>query len=199
MRLRTFVKVQLRVPDKRQVEILNWIGGSETLTPQMVSNRLAKLVGKVDNDDNLIIWFLGHGYRAERQDGTYYGEGYLALQGGDVSAADMQRDIERIGASLTILIADSCHSDHFTRYINPSNGDFAAIASSDKYGIVDDLGLHTTDTLLREYGRGIWFQQAFTNTLISLRNRGYKQIPVLRNPDNVNLHVNPWDDPTDFA
>jgi len=96
---------------------------SYAMTPQDVDNSIRGLKGKVDGDDNVVIWYSGHGLGPDY--GEYdckYPAGTWALNGGGAyTPENLSAALEDVGAGANYVYSDSCYSGAFIDEIDSKN------------------------------------------------------------------------------
>jgi hypothetical protein len=120
----------LRVPTNQIVGGIDRRGpNTRTWNRDAVLGAITSLKGKVDADDNVVVSYSGHGGKSPN------GNGYMCLNGDNLSPVAFQQAIDEVGAGTTYLINDSCHSEGFNNGVNPANTTFVGFAGS-KFGRV---------------------------------------------------------------
>jgi hypothetical protein len=197
-----FMLRDLRVPTNQIVGGIDRQGPQRTWNRQAVVDAITSLKGQVDADDNLVVSYSGHGGR------TAAGNGYMCLNGDNMSAVTFQRAIDEVGAGTTYFINDSCHSEAFNNAVQPANTTFVGFAGS-KSGRVswDDPNkggylLSGIKSQLRKcHGLGLSMELTEQTVAHKFQNKPLeqdRQHPVLTNPTGASLQGKPWNDPSGF-
>lgn len=122
--VKNYMRNELRVPEEQFYGQHDTTNDVFTWTHDRFIEALKTFKGRVDGDDNLVVWFAGHGGRNPS------GTPYLCLNDGYVSPAAFQNAINEVGAGTTYFVNDSCHSGAFVDMVNPDNTTFVGIAGT---------------------------------------------------------------------
>jgi hypothetical protein len=196
-----YMQNELRVPDEQFLGLHDRTNDTFTWTHDRFIEALKTFKGKVDGDDNLVVWFAGHGGRKPS------GTPYLCLNNGYVSPVAFQNAINEVGAGTTYFVNDSCHSGAFVDMVNPDNTTFVGIAATPGGRVAweNASGGELTTKLKAQLRKCRSLETSFdlARDLITHKYQGrqevkHQQSPVLANPSGVSLEGKPWNDPSGF-
>jgi len=200
--MKQYLQQDLRVPDD-QIEDLfdSTTSTADDLSRQKVVDAIKKFKDQIDGDDDLVIYYSGHGGRwvdADKQ-------GYMYLNDGTVGPATLENAINEVGAANTYFVNDSCHSGGLNGVIAPTNGNFVGLAGSE-WGRVsweNASGGELTTRLKKHLRECNPLDEAFAKTRQEIinsysgnTNASERQRPQLDNHSNVNINKKPWQDPS---
>ncbi len=81
-----------------------------SLSPLDASDAIRGLRGKADADDNIVVWYNGHGEVSSWH-----------LPGGDYTPDQLSADLDHVGARGNYVISDSCHAGGFIDQLSAKN------------------------------------------------------------------------------
>jgi hypothetical protein len=204
--VQTYILKNLRPdPDRYQYYYDSmWWGDEEN--PDQVLTRITDLAGLLDGDDELVIWYVGHGDYAEQGKEL---SGRLHLQTGPITPEAMQTAIAQVGAYKTFLVLDTCWARAFANNVNPPNTKmvkFSATGDEEQHvSFMKESGTIFSTALKQSLREGASLQEAFSQANKESRRRwrdGHQE-PSLDYDQNDQaikdqLQTNPWQDPSGF-
>lgn len=164
-----------------------------TLTPQAILEAVAN--SGADGDDNLVIYYAGHG---DLHNGDWW------LNGGSLTASDLSTALDSLGAGQNFVIPDSCFSGAFLNNLTADNT--VGIAGSDADSVSWDsaVGGDFTVEFLKHRYEGDSVKEAARKAAETIRNKYASKVdprdrqdPTFFNPDGVNVDE-PWGEPSNF-
>lgn len=199
--IKQYLKKDLRVPEDQIEELFDSLDSeTDTITRQKVLDAVKKFKDKIDGDDDLVIYYSGHGGRWQDVQ-----QGYMFLNDGTVGPVAMENAINEVGAANTYFINDSCHSGGLGGVLTPTNGTFVGISGSE-WGRVswENASGGELTTRLKKHLRNCKSladafaaaRQEIVDAYSGKTNQVHQQRPQLHNSSNVNLGRKPWQDPS---
>ena len=175
----------------------------DTITYRKITDAITGLKGKLDGDDNLVVYYAGHGGRRAN------GEGYLALNGDYLAPSELAAAVDAVGAKNTFFLNDSCHSEAFNKAVAPTNTTFVGLAATGEnthsWGNNRSGGDFTSE-FKKNYRNcnGVGASFVYTKNNVAAQhasnaNAVDRQNPVLTNPNNVNLGPKVFNDASGMA
>lgn len=196
--LQEYILVDLRVPPRQTVFMRDRIGhNSDTMTPTLVLDGIRSLKHDIDADDELVIFYSGHGLRGNGSLPS------LLLNGGELSPVDLENVVNELKPARFYFINDSCFSEGFNSLVEPEHAEYVGIAAtkSDRraFGGAKSGG-QLNQRLIRYLREGRTLQNAFDVVELDLyfkyndREPELRQEPVLHNPGQLDLKYRLWRD-----
>ncbi len=202
-----FFKYQMRLPDD-QITLLTDNAGQGVSTIDKAVFREAILTSGADGDDNLVVFFAGHGGFVDGPSDRSEDDGLqgslcmsdLSFAPGEeantqVTERELHNWITEKGAGQTYLILDACHSGEFAdggfgppRTAVVASCTAAQISGEAIYGDVEKgaWGGVLTPHLVAQLTRGESIEDAINNSRLAWAKQGFDQKPAFM-PDGADV------------
>lgn len=196
--MRQYIQKVMRVPEGRIAEVYDKIGSADDdIDDNTVREALGRFRDDIDADDELLIYYSGHGGRNE----VANPEGYMVLNDGIFSAQDVTEAIDNAGAGTTIFWNDSCHSGGLAGKVDSVGTSFVGLSGS-RLGRVawDDptSGGDFTISMKQRLQNCYKLEEAFQEVKVEIEAKYAgqakiedRQSPELHNPSGVNIKRKP--------
>ncbi len=173
---------------------------NDTLTRADILATIRSLKDVADGDDNVVIYYSGHGGVDNA------GKGYMDINGSFVTPGQLRGAIDDVGAGTTYFLNDSCHSEAFNSNVGATNTSFVGMAATSSNTVSwcnrrsgSDFTREMKKNLRECHGLDESFKNThntITNTYSSRTNATDRQNPKLTNDKGVDLSGKNWKDPS---